>query len=215
MSLIVCPECGNEVSDKAKACPNCGYPIPQSEIVEEKMVKTCPECGAIVDEDCEACSECGFPMRKESESEGITIANKGNLNIPEKNRLIINGALILVGIIMLVVSFKTRFSEEYRYNESIISEYEQDIIEYRGLKQENLDAANSYRAGFFKDSYKTIANAYQELIDNAEEDIVEYQGKQRIIVIKSIVFFTIALVLIGIGFSLMKTRKEGVSNGAD
>lgn len=27
MALITCPECGKEVSDKAKMCPNCGYPI--------------------------------------------------------------------------------------------------------------------------------------------------------------------------------------------
>ena len=27
MALITCPECGKEVSDKATACPNCGYPI--------------------------------------------------------------------------------------------------------------------------------------------------------------------------------------------
>ena len=26
MALIKCPECGKEVSDKAEACPNCGYP---------------------------------------------------------------------------------------------------------------------------------------------------------------------------------------------
>ncbi len=27
MALIKCPECGNTVSDKAEACPNCGFPI--------------------------------------------------------------------------------------------------------------------------------------------------------------------------------------------
>jgi hypothetical protein len=27
MALISCPECGNEVSDKAPACPKCGVPI--------------------------------------------------------------------------------------------------------------------------------------------------------------------------------------------
>lgn len=32
MALIKCPECGNEISSFAKACPNCGYPI------EEVMV---------------------------------------------------------------------------------------------------------------------------------------------------------------------------------
>ena len=25
MALIKCPECGKEISDKAKKCPNCGY----------------------------------------------------------------------------------------------------------------------------------------------------------------------------------------------
>ena len=27
MALMKCPECAREVSDKASACPNCGYPI--------------------------------------------------------------------------------------------------------------------------------------------------------------------------------------------
>ena len=27
MALIKCPECGKEISDKAKACPNCGCPL--------------------------------------------------------------------------------------------------------------------------------------------------------------------------------------------
>ena len=33
MSLIKCPECGKEISEKANVCINCGYPI--SEYVEE------------------------------------------------------------------------------------------------------------------------------------------------------------------------------------
>jgi len=27
MTLISCPECGKSVSEKARSCPNCGYPI--------------------------------------------------------------------------------------------------------------------------------------------------------------------------------------------
>ena len=27
MALIKCPECGNQISDKATSCPHCGYPI--------------------------------------------------------------------------------------------------------------------------------------------------------------------------------------------
>ena len=29
MALIKCPECGKEISDKARACPNCGNPMNQ------------------------------------------------------------------------------------------------------------------------------------------------------------------------------------------
>lgn len=31
MALIKCQECGKDVSDKAKICPNCGYPICEEE----------------------------------------------------------------------------------------------------------------------------------------------------------------------------------------
>ncbi len=30
MSLIICPECGREVSSMAKACPQCGYPVEEN-----------------------------------------------------------------------------------------------------------------------------------------------------------------------------------------
>lgn len=34
MALIVCPECGNQVSERAQACPNCGAPIATSFNIE-------------------------------------------------------------------------------------------------------------------------------------------------------------------------------------
>ena len=38
MSLIYCPECGNEISNSAVACPNCGRPINVQPVVERKVV---------------------------------------------------------------------------------------------------------------------------------------------------------------------------------
>ena len=38
MALIKCSECGNQVSDKATACPNCGAPVAAG--------PQCPECGS-------------------------------------------------------------------------------------------------------------------------------------------------------------------------
>ena len=34
MALIKCPECGNEISNKAQSFPNCGYPISEMKNVE-------------------------------------------------------------------------------------------------------------------------------------------------------------------------------------
>lgn len=38
MSLIQCPECGKEISNKATSCPHCGYPILNSNIVNSYNV---------------------------------------------------------------------------------------------------------------------------------------------------------------------------------
>ncbi len=41
MALIKCPECSLSISDKAAACPNCGYPLrPAPEPVEYELQKT-------------------------------------------------------------------------------------------------------------------------------------------------------------------------------
>ena len=39
MTLIKCPECNHEVSDKAQACPNCGFVVNTK---EPKMVRIDP-----------------------------------------------------------------------------------------------------------------------------------------------------------------------------
>lgn len=49
MAIIKCIECGNEVSDKAKSCPKCGFPIEKLKkdgIVKIKMPPT-PATGLI------------------------------------------------------------------------------------------------------------------------------------------------------------------------
>ena len=37
MALIKCPECGKEISDKAKACIHCGFPINQAPYIHEMI----------------------------------------------------------------------------------------------------------------------------------------------------------------------------------
>ena len=48
---VKCPQCGAEVSSKAKFCPECGDKMPSA--------KFCPECGAKVSSSAKFCPECG------------------------------------------------------------------------------------------------------------------------------------------------------------
>lgn len=42
MSLISCPECQNEISDKALSCPKCGYPIVMENKTSENKLEINP-----------------------------------------------------------------------------------------------------------------------------------------------------------------------------
>lgn len=57
MALVGCRECGKQVSDQAKECPECGAADPAS----ASGGIACPECGAGISEEDETCPECGLP----------------------------------------------------------------------------------------------------------------------------------------------------------
>lgn len=40
MALIECPECKNQVSDKADACPKCGYPIQKHNMIDKDLFES-------------------------------------------------------------------------------------------------------------------------------------------------------------------------------
>lgn len=46
MALIKCPECGQQVSDKAKSCIHCGFPIEEHVEKIEENKTTCQNCGS-------------------------------------------------------------------------------------------------------------------------------------------------------------------------
>lgn len=104
MALIKCPECGKEVSDKAKTCPNCGYPI--NEYVAKKNDKLiCPQCGnSIVNKNSYRCPYCyavlvediskyGAPVKIQLPvnvvSGGASIFTSGNVSIRDKQGVVI------------------------------------------------------------------------------------------------------------------------------
>lgn len=60
MALILCPECGEKISDKAKNCVHCGCKI-----------TVCPECGNATAGDVKTCSICGFVIEQEKREEKV------------------------------------------------------------------------------------------------------------------------------------------------
>lgn len=73
--LIACPECERQVSDRAKACPECGFPI-QEHVAE---LQTLARRGALVasrervgEIDCPRCEGRGFSNFSEVDADGVT-----------------------------------------------------------------------------------------------------------------------------------------------
>lgn len=74
MALIVCPECGKEISDKVKACPHCGYPFPENEQVAST------------------------PQQVE-----VTAVNLGPKDPKKKKKVLLGGAVAVIAIIAVIV----------------------------------------------------------------------------------------------------------------
>lgn len=70
MALINCPECGKEISDKAKHCIRCGYPLEDNNIQElnfEDDMEECPHCHYANKKGAKYCSNCGVQMNSSKE----------------------------------------------------------------------------------------------------------------------------------------------------
>lgn len=71
-SLIKCPECGQEISDKADACIYCGYPL--HDLKNAKHVWHCANCGQMTDSS--PCSHCGKSSTGAQEEAFVLSENK-------------------------------------------------------------------------------------------------------------------------------------------
>ena len=76
LSLIICPNCGQEVSSDVNFCPNCAHPIASQNYINDPLLHEeestlplpqdeqeyyfyCPTCGAVVREGDSSCISCG------------------------------------------------------------------------------------------------------------------------------------------------------------
>lgn len=144
MALIICSNCGKNISDKAVKCPHCGAEVAGMPIV-------CSECGAKYPSDLQSCPECGC-MREISPKETVQTGNS-----KDRKFIVIILCIILVvilGLGALAVSFfveKKKADEiESRYNQAVSTVqrvYTQNYSsndEAEALKAELMDAYNVF-----------------------------------------------------------------------
>ena len=105
MALIKCPNCGNQMSDKALCCPACGY---ENQAQEKKIQNFCIECGNKLSENDTVCSVCGCPINKEHENlEQLQKVEVASIKIPKiskqkKTTLIVSIVLLVILIIVAI-----------------------------------------------------------------------------------------------------------------
>lgn len=58
MAMIQCPQCGQNISERAPKCIHCGF------VLAEKSKKTCIECGEELENDVSICPKCGCPVEE-------------------------------------------------------------------------------------------------------------------------------------------------------
>lgn len=63
MALINCPNCNQNVSDKAEFCPNCSYVFANNKKQLHNII-ICAECGEKYNGELVACPKCGCPKPK-------------------------------------------------------------------------------------------------------------------------------------------------------
>ena len=80
--IIKCPECGHQVSDRARTCPSCGVDI-------AGQVIQCPDCGEYIFKDDHECPNCHCSINAAApEPERTIIPNNQNTQIAQNNPVV-------------------------------------------------------------------------------------------------------------------------------
>jgi len=151
--------------------------------MEDQGVRKCPECGISVPDDVIQCPECGYPLR------GTVTSKKSFLQLPSRTRKMLGVVLCVLAFASAIVGVTQMTSKEYRIS---VENYEYCVEK----RDEVSDLADSYKSGFFKDSYEDLAEMWQ---DSADEQMAIIKSCRS----KAIVFCVIGIVLFFFGVKFL------------
>lgn len=120
MAMIKCPECGQEISEKAKKCIHCGKVF----IEDKPKTKICSECGKEVPIDATECSFCGCPLDDESVDlqDSKIKDNKPNPKSKMKViKIVTPVAIVVIAAIIGIVIYSVKvIKPKNTYNEAVM-----------------------------------------------------------------------------------------------
>lgn len=163
MSLIVCPECGHQVSNRARTCPGCGVDI-AGNIIE------CPQCGRVrfIDEpQCPYCESASVPVSNTSESikENAHDGSSKEAPSPKKSFRISKTTVFSLVVAVLFVSgsifgyfYLRSQNEEEAYNSAMASKLPPVLRTY-------LDKYGSYAPEEHRTTVEKILADYDSMND--------------------------------------------------
>lgn len=109
MAMMKCPNCGEQVSDKAKKCVHCDTIL----IPEEK--RYCQECGAELEDEMVVCSKCGCPVEnmasRETEPQPVEVTGV-KIDRKSKKIIMIVAAVLLIAILTAVIVVQEQKKKE-------------------------------------------------------------------------------------------------------
>lgn len=134
MAMIVCPNCGKEVSDKAKKCINCGEIL----IPDEKII--CQECGTEFEEGLTECPNCGCPVEKQNEETSQKVEVTGvevtGVELTKKIK-----KLILIAVAVIIVAGGAVFGAVNYQKQKAAELYSENLIKTTGAMLEGASVA--------------------------------------------------------------------------
>lgn len=144
MAMIKCPECGQEISDKAKKCVHCGKVL----IEDKPATKICSDCGKENPIDATECTHCGCPFEEDKTPVQTVQMEKSKKDL---KKIVIPVIVAVIVIVMGLIIYNVKVVKpKNTYNEAM------DLLE-KGKYEEANDILESIK------NYKDVATIQEQL----------------------------------------------------
>ncbi|MEG1092665.1 MAG: zinc ribbon domain-containing protein [Acinetobacter sp.] len=122
MAMIQCPECGQNISDKAIKCIHCGKEITKETV--STVANQCLECGGELSEADTYCPVCGCPkeLRTESDAAPIQAVEVAGVKVSKKIKKTVVISIIAL-MVCVVLAFGIKYAGDMKSEKEFIATY--------------------------------------------------------------------------------------------